>query len=119
MTNDRQEPLSSEDMIKRARGERTQSSDDLIEQAKESVSAVPDIAGLENIAIDIPVADRFPEPIPEIQTRRPLRVGRQQTQLPESPFSSDRGSRMAVAALAAIIMLIAVGVFVALAASAP
>jgi hypothetical protein len=119
MTNDRQEPLSSEEMIRRARGERTVSSDELIAQAKESVSEAPDIAGLENITIDIPVADRFPEPIPEIQTSRPRRVGRQQTQIPESPFSSDPGSRMAVAALAAIIMLIAVGVFVALAASAP
>lgn len=118
MTDDR-EPLSSDDMIREARGEVTESSEDLLRQAKESVTEIPDIEGLENIEVDIPVADEFPEPIPEIQTSRPRRVRRQSTQVPQGPISSDSTPRVAVFALAMVALLIAIGVFVAVAASAP
>ena len=117
MTDDR--GLSSEEMIRRAAGGRTESSDDLIREAKDSVSEVPDIEGLENIEVEIPVAERFPEPIPEIQTSRPRRVRRQPTRIPQGPVSTDRASRAIVFAVALMIMLIAIGVFVALSASAP
>ncbi|HSM00840.1 MAG TPA: hypothetical protein VK960_00150 [Acidimicrobiia bacterium] len=118
MADDR-EPLTSEEMIRQARGKVTESSEDLLRQAKESVSEVPDIEGLENIAVDIPVADEFPEPIPQIQTSRPRRVRRQRTEIPQGPISRDSASRVTAMALAAVILLIAIGVFVAVAASAP
>jgi len=118
MTDDRQEPLSSEEMIERAQGGRTESSEDLLRQAKESVSELPEIEGLSDITIDIPVADEFPEPIPEIQTgSRPRRVRRQPTQIPHGPISSDAAPKVAVFAAAMVILLIAIGVFVAIAVS--
>jgi hypothetical protein len=120
MTDDRQEPLSSEEMIKRARTGPAESSDDLIRRARDTVSDEPDLAGLENIEIEIPIADEFPEPIPQIQTAsRPRRVRRRPTQAPTGPVSSDDASRVVVFAVALMVMLIAIGVFVAIAASAP
>jgi len=117
MTDDRE--LSSEEMIRQARGGRTDSSDALIRDAKESVSETPDIAGLDDIGVEIPVADRFPEPIPEFQTSRPRRVRRQPTRIPQGPVSTDRASRVIVFAVALMVALIAIGAFVALSASTP
>ena len=111
MTDDR--PLSSEEMIRRARGEQTESSDDLIREARESVTEMPEIEGLENIEVEIPVADEFPEPVPQIQTSRTRRVPRQPVQMPRGPISTDRATRAVVFAVALMIMLIVIGVFVA------
>jgi hypothetical protein len=106
------EPLSSEEMIERARGERAASSEELLQEAKESVAEVPEIEGLANIEIDIPVASEFPDPIPQIQNR-PRRVHRPSTAIPQGPFSTDRAPRAIVVAIAAVILLITIGVLVA------
>ena len=87
MTDDR--PLSSEEMIRKARGERADSSDALIREARESVSDLPDIEGLDDIAVEIPVADEFPEPLPQIQTTRTRRVRRQPAPMPQGPISTS------------------------------
>ncbi|MEX1209023.1 MAG: hypothetical protein WEE36_10565 [Acidimicrobiia bacterium] len=106
------EPLSSEDMIERARGRQTASSESLIEQAKNAVSETPDI-GLGEIEVSIPVADNFPKPLPTIQTGRPRRVVRPPARLPQGPISTDKAPRAVVIAVAVFILLIAVGVAVA------
>lgn len=110
MTDDRSEPLSSEDMIERARGNKTVSSDELLKQAREAVSDTPDIEGLDDIEVTIPVADTFPAPIRPMQTARPRRVERPQTELPKGPISTDQTPRFLLVAVAALILLIAAGV---------
>lgn len=118
MTDDR--PTSSEEMIRRARDRRAESSEDLIRQAKESVEEMPDIEGLADIEMEIPVADEFPEPIPQIQTSRPRRVRRQPpTPVPRGPVSTDRATRAVVFAVAIMVMLIAIGVFLAASQTTP
>ena len=107
------EPLSSEEMIERARGERSTSSEELLQEARESVAEPPEIEGLDDIAVDIPVASEFPHPIPQIQANRPRRVHRPSPVIPQGPFSTDRAPRAIVVAIAAVILLIAIGVFVA------
>jgi hypothetical protein len=106
------EPLSSEDMIERARGRQTASSESLIEQAKNAVAETPAI-GLERIEVSIPVAENFPKPLPTIQTGRPRRVVRPPARLPQGPISTDKAPRAVVIAVAVFILLIAVGVAVA------
>lgn len=113
------EPVSSEDMIERARNRQTASSESLIEQAKESVTHTPDIKGLEEIAVSIPVAGTFPEPLPKLQTGRPRRVTRSPAPLPQGPISTDKAPRAVVMAVAAVILLIAIGVAVAFLTAAP
>jgi hypothetical protein len=106
------EPLSSEDMIERARDRQTASSESLIEQAKNAVAETPDI-GLEEIEVSIPVAENFPKPLPTIQTGRPRRVVRSPARLPQGPISTDKAPRAVVIAAAVLILLIAFGVAVA------
>lgn len=118
--DDRSEPLSSQDMIERARGKQTASSDELLQQAKDAVTEEPDIEGLDNIEVKVPVADTFPEPIRPLQTSRPRRVERAPTQLPKGPISNDQAPKAVLVAIAAFILLIAAGVaFAALATGGP
>jgi len=104
------EPLSSEEMIARVRAERASSSDELLAEAKQAVSEVPDIPGLDNIQVEIPIDAAFPEPLPRIQPNR--RVTRRP--VPErSPVASDRAPRVLIVAIVSVILLITIAVFAA------
>jgi hypothetical protein len=113
------EPVSSEEMIERARNRRIDSSEDLIEAAKEAVANTPEIGDLANIDVSVPIEETFPEPLPRLETARPRRVQRQRVQLPQGPISTDKAPRALVVAVATLILLIAVGVAIAALSSVP
>lgn len=112
------------------------SSDELIRQAKEGLhgevsdSAIQDIVDdLENIDVDVPVEDSFPEPIPDYETRSGRRPQRQQEPrrvisaydaVEDDPFDRDDRPTNARAVIVAItaLLLLAIGGVIAFVAAA-
>lgn len=98
-SSDQDEPLTSAEMIKRA---------------KDAVDDEIEIEGLENIEVDIPVEDEFPEPIPSLDTGRRRQAERPRRTISAydtdvDPFDRDerpasRGVVLAVAVLAILIV---------------
>lgn len=106
---DRKEPLSSEELIRRA---------------KESLAGRPDddaideiVSDLENIEVDVPVEEEFPDPVPRFESgrtepRRPRRVTSTYDTLDadDDPFERDVGpSRRAIVAALLALLLLAAG----------
>lgn len=97
--------------------DRPLTSAELIKQAKEAVRDEPDIEGLDDIAIDIPVEQEFPEPIPSLDTRprqaaRPRRTVSAYDTGTVDPFDRDEGPasmRSIIVAVIAAILLISIG----------
>lgn len=102
------------------------SSAELVKRAKEAVSGTPDddaiadiVSDLEDIDVDVPTEDRFPEPIPDLQTRprskpsqRPRRVtsayDMDDIESGVDPFDRDGGPPQARAFIVALIALLVV-----------
>ena len=107
--------LSSSEMIRRAR-------DDLTEAGEKSeIDQV--VSDLEGLAVDVPVAERYPEPMPTLSTGRPRRPQPAERRVPSSydvkgdPFDRDEtpvGLRVVVmAAVAVLIIGVAVAILLA------
>jgi hypothetical protein len=108
-------------------------SDELIRRAKESLAGRPDddaidqiVSDLENIEVDVPIEEEFPEPVPRFERgrsepRRPRRVTSTYDTLDtdDDPFERDAGPsrRAIVGALLALLLLAAGAALVFLAAA--
>lgn len=120
MTDDPgREPVSSKEMIERARNRRSNSSEDLIAAAKDSMAKTPDIGGLADIEVPVPIEETFPKPLRKIQTPRPRRVTPSRMPMPQGPISTDKAPRAVLVAVAVFILMIAVGVAIAVLSSVP
>jgi hypothetical protein len=103
--------------------DRAPTSDELLKRAKQDIGAggsdaIDDIVSdLQDIEVDVPVEDEFPEPIPRMETRperaqRPRRVI-SAYETGEDPFDRDErppNVRAVVVAIAALLLLAIGGV---------
>jgi hypothetical protein len=98
-------------MIRRAK-------DDLIE-ASENSEIEKIVSDLEDLEVAVPVAERYPEPIPKLETGRPRRPQPVERRVPssydqkEDPFDRDDTPVRLRAAVFAALALLVIGVAVA------
>jgi hypothetical protein len=100
--------------------DRPLTSAEMIKRAKDSVDDEIDIEGLENIDLDIPVEDEFPEPIPKLETGRPKQAARPRRTISAydtdvDPFDRDEkpaSSRAIAVAVVAALVLVGIGLAV-------
>lgn len=103
--------LSSSEMIRRAK-------DDLSE-ASENSEIDQIVADLEDLEVAVPVAERYPESIPKLDTGRPRRPQPVARRVPSSydpaddPFDRDETPVRLRAAVVAAVALLIIGVAVA------
>lgn len=105
MTDDKdRDALSSAEMIRRAKDE--------LDEAAEGSEIDKIVSDLEDLEVDLPVAERYPEPIPTLDTSRP-RAENTERRIPsaydvtDDPFDRDDApARLRVVVLAAVAVLI-------------
>jgi hypothetical protein len=109
------EPLSSSEMIRRAKED--------LDEAAGSSEIDQIVADLEDLEVKVPVAERYPEPIPSLDTGRPRRPQPAPRRVPSSydptddPFDRDdqktRQGLVVAVALALLLFGAAVAIFAA------
>jgi hypothetical protein len=112
---DRDRPLSSEELIRRAK-------EDIGAGGSSEIDRI--VSDLNDIEVDVPVADEFPKPIPRMETRtkqpqRPRRVI-SAYETDDDPFDRDdrpTNVRAAVVAMTALLLLAIGGIIAFVAAT--